>query len=405
MTPFDPDARERHARAEMAATRIPAPVAAGLVGIFLLGLAVGPLLELRALAAGRSKVWAPLPSADGALASARAAIDELEARYDERSELVRSARPVVQLLLSERLGYGNERAYLGRGGWLFFRPAFDHLALRPPPERVARATALAIRFRDALAERGIRLVVLPAPVKLAIEPGRFVASPPAPPVRPAAESEFLEILATAGVEILDPAARWREGERRHPLYLERDTHWRPEAVDEVAGELAIRLRDLGVLPVGDPDRWSEVPLEVAGEGDLSRLLGLPPAAGADAQRVTLRRVVDRAGALWAPERGAPVLLLGDSFAAVYSLPDLGWGSGAGLAERLALRLGLPVDRIVRNAGGASTTRAALAGELASDRSRLDGVRIVVWELATREITQGEWLDAPLPAPGPGTPGG
>ena len=42
MTPFDPDARERHARAEMAATRIPSPVAVGLVGIFLLGLSPRP---------------------------------------------------------------------------------------------------------------------------------------------------------------------------------------------------------------------------------------------------------------------------------------------------------------------------------------------------------------------------
>ena len=94
------------------------------------------------------------------------------------------------------------------------------------------------------------------------------------------------------------------------------------------------------------------------------------------QRVETRRVVVRDGAPWRPTRGAPVLLLGDSFSAVFSQPDLGWGSGAGFAERLSFQLGLPVDRIVRNAGGASATRQALADELGRDPGRLDGVRVV-----------------------------
>ena len=73
-----------------------------------------------------------------------------------------------------------------------------------------------------------------------------------------------------------------------------------------------------------------------------------------------------------------MLLLGDSFSAVYSQAELGWGTGAGLAERLSWHLGLPVDRIVRNAGGATAAREALAAALAAEPGRLDGVRVVVW---------------------------
>jgi hypothetical protein len=90
-------------------------------------------------------------------------------------------------------------------------------------------------------------------------------------------------------------------------------------------------------------------------------------------------------------------LLGDSFSAIYSRPELGFGGGAGLAERLADHLGLPVDRILRNSGGASETRAALAAELARDPARLAGVRAVVWELAAREVSRGDWRSIPLDA--------
>ena len=90
---------------------------------------------------------------------------------------------------------------------------------------------------------------------------------------------------------------------------------------------------------------------------------------------------------------------GDSFAAIYSASELGWGAGAGLPERLAARLGLPVDRIVQNAGGASATRERLARELAADPARLDGVRVVVWIFAAREWSRGAWRDVLLePAP-------
>ena len=175
-------------------------------------------------------------------------------------------------------------------------------------------------------------------------------------------------------------------------YLERDTHWRPEAMDEAARAVAVELRALADLPVGDPARFGESEATVDGTGDLDGLLGA--AGGVPRQRVTTRPV-STAGARWRPERGAPVLVLGDSFTAVYSQGDLGWGAGAGFAERLAFHLGLAVDRIARNAGGASATREALAAELARDPSRLDGIAAVVWQLAAREISGGDWREVDL----------
>jgi alginate O-acetyltransferase complex protein AlgJ len=233
---------------------------------------------------------------------------------------------------------------------------------------------------------------VPAPVKPAIHPDRFAHGPFEPPLRPAAERTWLDALERAGVEVLDPAPRLaRLARAGRAAYLTRDTHWRPEAMDEVARELALVLRGVAELPSGDTARFAESPLAVEGTGDTATLLGVAGLLGpAPRERVEIRPVTTADGAPYRPARGAPVLLLGDSFSAVFSQPDLGWGAGGGLAERLAFHLGLPVDRILRNAGGASATRRALADELARDPSRLDGVRVVVWQLAAREITQGEW---------------
>ena len=104
------------------------------------------------------------------------------------------------------------------------------------------------------------------------------------------------------------------------------------------------------------------------------------------------RVLAADGSSWRPDPGAEVLLLGDSFTNVYSVPELGWGEGAGLAEQLAFALERPVDRIAVNAGGAWTARQRLVAELRRGSDRLAGKRLVVYEFAVRELTSGDWRE-------------
>jgi len=324
---------------------------------------------------------------------------ELEQRFDEDSALARAIRPHGQRALTGVLGYGNEEALAGRTGWLHFRADFDHLTrARQAAGFAGDPVAEVLAWQRALAERGIGLVVLPAPVKLAIEPATFAGGlAGAAPLRPAAEAARLAALDAAGVTVFDPAERLAVLSRtRGAAYLERDTHWRPEALDAVARALAIELRGVAGLPPGDPERFVETVVPVAGRGDLTALLGLPEGGEPPPQTVEIRPVSRRDGAPWRPVPGAPVLLLGDSFSAVFALADLGWGAGAGLAERLSFHLGLPVDRRVRNAGGASASRALLAADLERDAAALDGVKVVVWQFAARELSGGNWRRIELP---------
>ncbi|HEV3031270.1 MAG TPA: hypothetical protein VG319_06485, partial [Polyangia bacterium] len=56
----------------------------------------------------------------------------------------------------------------------------------------------------------------------------------------------------------------------------------------------------------------------------------------------------------------------------------------------AFALGRPVDVIAQNDSGAFATRQALARELGGGQDRLRGKRVVVWELASRELAVGDW---------------
>jgi alginate O-acetyltransferase complex protein AlgJ len=98
---------------------------------------------------------------------------------------------------------------------------------------------------------------------------------------------------------------------------------------------------------------------------------------------------------WRPDPTAEVLLLGDSFANIFSLEPMGWGEGAGLAEHLSLALGLPVDAITRNDAGSFATREMLAKELQRGNDRLAGKKLVIWEFASRELAFGDWKLIPM----------
>lgn len=416
MRDLPPPPREREALSEIEATRLVPAAGRALLALLValpllwwgLEIGAGGLLSGGGLFAGAFS--GPLP--EGARAANRELalrMAALEDRIDRESVLSSAVRPPVQALLTGLLGAGNERAYPGRGGEVYFREDVDHLT--GPPflagpagaggHRVAAAGPAAARaadprpaireLRDLLAARGIPLLLLPVPVKPAIQPEGLARGAVEPPLRNPSELPLFAELAAAGVELLDPAPLLAEralGGRR--AYLRGDSHWRPEAMEAVAQAIAQRLGEIAELP---PPGLAlhRVEERRSAAGDSVALLGLPSWAEVfPNEEVTVRRVVRGDGTPWRPRGGAPVLLLGDSFTNVFATADLGWGEGAGLAEQLACELGMPVGRIARNAGGAHASRAELARAIARGEKPLAGVRAVVWQFATRELSQGDW---------------
>jgi alginate O-acetyltransferase complex protein AlgJ len=413
--------REAQAKAEMAATRVGRATRWMLVAAFLAILLAGVALErwapTRRFEPGAHRIHLRPPTWSGWLATwresgPRAASRELREflrRIDEWSErdlaIGRRLRPPVQRFLLERFRYGNSQVRAGRDGWLFYEREIDSLT---GPPFLDHASAERARLGDPEAElrafggylrgRGVALAVVPAPAKAAIEIAHLLGDgAPGHPIRNPAFDELARRLAAAGIALFDPAPLLFEATRGGtPMYLTNDSHWRPEAVDRVAAALAAEIFARGVLPRPASPRFHRTREAVVGRPDLVRLLGLPAeGAGPRYEEVEIQVVRGADGQLFrpGPADDAPILLLGDSLAGIYGWGEQHSGSGAGLAEQLAYHLQTPVEAILEPAGGSVASRERLAALLRRGRDPLAGKRLVILELAERELAIGPWRPA------------
>lgn len=340
------------------------------------------------------------------------AIDKYEKDLKADSFLTQFVLPPTQELLVYA-GSGNEKGYVGRQGWLFYRAGIEyctgfgfldprHMARRadsgtqwqPAPQPDPRAAIL--QFHRQLAERSIRLVLMPTPDKATVHPeklsslyeGRRLS------VHNPSYRKFLDELEAEGVlvcDVTDALAQYRD-RSSNAVYLATDTHWRPEAMELAAAELARLIEEnivLGAIAV-DRDR-RRTSKDVKNLGDIAMMLKLRQNQVVFGEEVvTIHPVTDATGQPWRPNPAAEVLVLGDSFANIYSLEMMDWGCAAGLAEQLSFALNRPVDAILRNDDGAYATREMLSRELAQGEDRLAGRKVVVWQFAARELAVGDW---------------
>jgi hypothetical protein len=338
-------------------------------------------------------------------------IQTYETDLKERDTLMQAVIPRLQIPVTAWLKGGNEDAYCGRDGWLFYRKDIDSLTGRGflDPEILARRAAAGselkappqpdplkaiVDFRDQLARRGIALIVMPAPVKPSIHPERHSARYEGrnEAVQNPSFAAFVERLAREKIACFDAAPPLLQAKAAAPdqaLYLKTDTHWRPAGMELAAKALGELARKSVSLPPAT-DRFTAVAKEVANLGDVAMMLKFPAEWQVFAPETAAVRQVWDGQEPWRPDAKAEVLFLGDSFANIFSLAPMGWGEGAGLAEHLSLALGLPVDTITRNDAGSFATREMLAKELQRGNDRLAGKKLVIWEFASRELACGDW---------------
>jgi alginate O-acetyltransferase complex protein AlgJ len=331
-------------------------------------------------------------------------LKRVERSMENESLVSQCLLPRMQYLLTVLMGAGNEQVYLGRDPWLFYRADVDHV-IGPPfldPGRLKHRLQTGriqpdpikaiVDFRNQLAARGIDLVVVPVSVKPSIE-GQMLAASHANRVEASVAlpnpsfNEFKARLEREKVRVFDPSTILVEQGKITPLYLQTDTHWRPETMEIVAERLADFLR-LPAWPA--PTSTSIVEKEIVARGDIAAMLKLTKGEKFfPAEKVTIRQVVTGNG-LWRPSKESEVLLLGDSFSNIFSFEAMGWGESAGFAEHLSFALHRPVDCILRNSDASFATREILSNELARGRDRLAGKKVVIWEFATRELSFGNW---------------
>ncbi|MFC1604892.1 hypothetical protein ACFL5F_07685, partial [Planctomycetota bacterium] len=337
---------------------------------------------------------------------------------EKNCRLAEKLRPSVQYAQFLVLRETGDKALMGRAGWFFYKPAVQYL-IEPFPadSQYSPADVLSaiISFRDQLAWRGIKLLVVPAPNKASIYPEMLTsrAERSEQPVNPRT-IEIISRLRESGVEIVDLFrifAEAREGLSpgdNTRYYLSQDSHWSPEGMRLAARAVAGRILDLGWAEKGKV-RYRLKPANIERYGDVLKMMRdvsrdvsrasrpriagkMPATHGFEPETLNCAQVVNADdGKLYGADPDSEVLVIGDSFLRIYSRDEPGAG---GFIEHLACELGFPLTSIV-NDGGASTL---VRQELSRKPALLRNKKLVIWEFVERDIRFGTegWQQVPLP---------
>ncbi|MHB8974267.1 MAG: alginate O-acetyltransferase AlgX-related protein [Pirellulaceae bacterium] len=330
-----------------------------------------------------------------------------ERELKDTSWLGKRLRPWVQYAQFTWLGDGGDKALVGHDGWLFYRPGVRYLTERAavsPPGSATSPLAAIVDFRDQLATRGIRLVVMIAPNKESIYPERLsrrADEPHGTQVLIGPQSrQLMSDLAQAGVAVVDlweVYGKFKQDPTNAdsaPLYLQQDSHWSPQGVELAARSVARTILDHAWVTVGTV-AYESRPAPVARTGDLVRMLQVPQIEWRTApEDIACRRIV-RCGTQqpYRDEPASEILVMGDSFLRIFAQDEPG---SAGFLAHLAKELQQPLTSLV-NDGGASTL---VRQELIRRPTLLRNKRVVVWEFVERDIRFGTegWQSVPLPPP-------
>ncbi len=370
------------------------------IGFLAVIAAVGPFQATRELLDGESPQVLDLFRCRPTERNLRSFEKDLE----NQSVVARAVRSPTQYLRYRVFTDTGEQALVGRDGWWFYRPDARFVTERCPDQPASKtglraAVSAIVGFRDQLAQRGIKLLVVPVPGKPSVYPEMITArATPCDPRCHEHTRKLLDDLAAAGIETVDlldvfARARARTGSSNPgALYLAHDTHWTNIGARLAAEAVGQRIRHLNWVPAG-PAAYDVRWVRVLRPGDVLQMLKCSSIQGLfEPEEVQCQQVVTR-GEDFRPYRDdptSPILVLGDSFLRIYEHDE---PRSAGFIAHLARELSQPLASIVNDGGASTLVRQALAEKPAL----LTGKKLVIWEFVDRDIRFGTegWQDVPF----------
>lgn len=301
----------------------------------------------------------------------------------------------------------NAGAIAGTDDWLFLASDLRFLSMGQfwgeEAAKVSRARKpegadpipAIVDFYQQLKQRGIELLVLPVPPKVAIYPEKIL---PDVDLKGQSAAPFLERfygeLRARGIDVVDlvPAFVQNRANERGPVFCKTDSHWSGFGCVLAAQAIAARL---GKKFAGQPRKtyatnWKEIELK----GDLVDLLGAKM-KNPRPEKLPVRTVTEKKTGLVAdPDPASPLLILGDSHTLVFH--DF-HAEKAGLIDQLAQELGFAPDLIGTRGSGATAVRISLYRRSLKDAEYLSKKKVIVWCFAAREFTESDqgWERVPV----------
>jgi len=316
--------------------------------------------------------------------------------------LAQRLRPYVQSARFIALRELGDKAVVGRDGWLFYKPAVQYLVEPWSPDLAGDQgdiLSAVVFFRDQLAERDIRLLVVPVPNKASIYPDKLTARSDFRDHRINAKTlEIISRLWQAGVEVVDLFTLFRQARAARPpgeateYYLLQNSHWSPDGVRLAARAVAKSIIDPGWVEKGHTE-YALKSATIQRHGDILKMIQAPQIERQfEPEQIHCTQVINSAtNQPYQDDPNSEILVLGDSFLRIYSQDEPG---AAGFVEHLAYELGFALASIV-NDGGASTL---VRQQLSRNPKLLANKKVVVWEFVERDIRFGTegWQIVHLP---------
>ena len=307
-----------------------------------------------------------LPAPDSAELVSGRYTAALEDELEEHSPAGALLRPPWAALLLETLGRANDQVVAGRDGWLYLadtvRLPFDHREREAVNLAHVEAGVLALR------RAGVDCVVVLVPNKVSVNPGQLPPGAARSMPRPPRYRELRAWLTERGLWVPDVLGFMRA--RRDLVFYRRDdTHWSQEGLQRVAEYIALTIlpRYPELRPrVHFPPTVRESPRP---EGDLLRLLGLPP--GGDLERSYRSPEVARFLLQQPLEGPAELYVSGTSM------------SGRGFKDFLPQELGTAARTLNRDGEGPSLGLALILDALRTETG--PPPRLVIWEFVERML--------------------
>ena len=273
-------------------------------------------------------------------------------------------------------------------GWYFLRAELRHLGVGPfwgeSAAKVSKASSpdkadplpAIVDFNDQLKAAGVELILLPVPCKAVVYADQV--DPAAAGRLDDAHRAFYALLLEKGVKVLDLTDLFLEKKSQGPLlYCKTDTHWSPYACELAAKAIKEQI--------GSP-AWLKSDSAAFSSRQEARVIVGDQTEGKGSEEL-MARVVSAPAGKTAIDKSSPVVLLGDSHTMVFNVGDDLHGTGAGLADQLALELGIPIDVIGVRGSGATPARINLLRRIKSEPGYLSGKKVVIWCFAAREFTE------------------
>lgn len=305
---------------------------------------------------------------------------EIESDFNQRFLPSFAARTLAFEIPTTPLPSSAPDRVVGRSGRVFVREdvavAFGRSFMSRREHRPRDAIRVLRDFNQRMRERQIHLIVVPVPAKSTMYPHDLDDAPGAAdaPRLNAGHDQWLAELRGAGVEVFDPTQVLWNHRQETPLFFDTDTHWTQPAKIITAEALAPRVSEiLGSAVARQAFTRRSVAYTFRPDSDEARdhLSG-----------THFQLLADGRPAIF--DQTAPLLVLGDSYAAHFS------DEGAGFPQMLALATGVPVQSAAEFGVQASLMTAPVVRR----PDLLDNKKLVVLLFSLRKIQCNDWTPPP-----------